>query len=97
VSGLPYETTEEQLKEFFGDDAKEIGGIKLPKYQDSSRCIGYAHVLFNTLNAYESALSKNGSKIGSRYLDIKAAEGQKVLSTSQVGKWCSSLRIIHFS
>ena len=24
VSGLPYETTEEQLKEFFGDIAKDI-------------------------------------------------------------------------
>ena len=75
VSGLPYETTEEQLKEFFGESAKDIGNIKLPKYQDSSRCIGYAHVLLNTLNSYESALSKNGSKLGSRYLDIKPAEG----------------------
>ena len=46
VSGLPYETTEEQLKVFFGDCAKDIGHIKLPKYQDTGRCLGYAHVMF---------------------------------------------------
>lgn len=60
VSGLPYETTEEQLKEFFGESAKDIASIKLPKYQDSSRCIGYAHVLLNTLNSYDAALELNG-------------------------------------
>lgn len=32
VSGLPYEVTEEALKAFFGDAAKDIGNVKLPKY-----------------------------------------------------------------
>jgi RNA recognition motif-containing protein len=32
VSGLPYETTEDQLKQFFGEIAKDITSIKLPKY-----------------------------------------------------------------
>jgi len=59
VSGLPYETTEEQLKQFFGDIAKDITSIKLPKYQDTGRCLGYAHVLFSTLNGYKAALLKN--------------------------------------
>lgn len=56
VSGLPYEVTEDGLKSFFGDAAKDIGHIKLPKYQDTGRCLGYAHVLFNTESAYQAAL-----------------------------------------
>jgi RNA recognition motif-containing protein len=56
VSGLPYEVTEDALKAFFGDAAKDIGHIKLPKYQDTGRCLGYAHVLFNTESGYQAAL-----------------------------------------
>jgi RNA recognition motif-containing protein len=58
VSGLPYETNEEQLKEFFG--AADIESIKMPKYQDTGRCVGYAHVLFTSQKSYESALAKSG-------------------------------------
>ena len=82
MSGLPYETTEEQLKVFFGDSAKDIANIKLPKYQDTGRCLGYAHVLFNTQESFDAGLKLNREKLGTRYLDIKPAEGTKVLNQS---------------
>lgn len=84
VSGLPYETNEAQLKEFLGTEG--IDNIKMPKYQDTGRCVGYAHVLFTTKKAYEAALNKNGEKLGQRYLDIKPAEGQKTLDRTETGK-----------
>lgn len=48
----------------------------MPRYQDTSRCIGYAHVLFTEESAYTTALSKDRAMMGTRYLDIKAAQGE---------------------
>jgi len=45
----------------------------MPRYQDTNRCIGYAHVLFTEEGAYKSALAKDRAMMGTRYLDIKAA------------------------
>ncbi len=42
VSGLPYEATEEDVKNFFDFAASPT--VKLPKYQDTGRCLGYGHV-----------------------------------------------------
>ena len=45
VSGIPYDTSEEQIKELF-NPCGVIREIKMPKYQDSGRNIGYAHIYF---------------------------------------------------
>ena len=74
-SGIPYDTTKDQLLEFFEDEKANISDVKLPTFQDSGRCIGYAHVTFTKKAAYDSALAKNGQKLGPRYLDIKEAQG----------------------
>lgn len=72
VSGIPYDTTKDQLIDFFGADARTcISEVKMPTFQDSGRCIGYAHVTFTTKASYEAALSKKGQNLGSRYLDIQ--------------------------
>ena len=49
----------------------------MPRYQDTNRCIGYAHVLFINEDAYNKALSKDRAMMGTRYLDIKAAQGEQ--------------------
>ena len=51
--------------------------IKMPTFQDSGRCIGYAHVTFMSKDAYEKAKTLNGQKMGGRYLDIKEAQGHQ--------------------
>jgi RNA recognition motif-containing protein len=48
----------------------------MPRYQDSGRCIGYAHVLFDTPESLQKALTRSGEKLKGRYLDIKEAEGK---------------------
>lgn len=73
-SGIPYECTEQDIKQFLGG-VDGIAGIKLPRYQDTGRCRGYAHVKFDKLEAYERALAKDGQEIGKRYIKIEAAKG----------------------
>jgi len=52
ISGIPYESTEAQLKEFFNlkdsNLAQFITEVKLPRFQDSGKCRGYAHVAFSS-------------------------------------------------
>ena len=48
----------------------------MPRYQDSGRCIGYAHLTVDSADAQALALSKNGEKLKGRYLDIKEAQGK---------------------
>lgn len=55
--------------EFLGSD-EGIAGIKMPRYQDTGRCRGYAHIKFDSKEAYEQALEKNGKELGGRYLAI---------------------------
>ena len=46
VSGIPYSSTEDELKEIF-DKCGKIKSMKIPKYQDTGRNLGYAHIIFN--------------------------------------------------
>ena len=57
VSGIPYEANEAQLREFFNQGenknlSDEIKDVKLPLYQDSGKCRGFAHVEFSNLDFY---------------------------------------------
>ena len=45
VSGIPYSTTEDDLKGIF-DKCGTIKSMKIPKYQDTGRNLGYAHIIF---------------------------------------------------
>jgi len=62
--------------EFFAAERAAIKEIKMPRYQDTNRAIGYAHLMFSEQGAYETARGKNGQKMGQRYLEIKPASGQ---------------------
>jgi nucleolin len=73
VSGIPYECSEQEFRDFFGKLASHITEIKMPRYQDSGRCIGYAHVSFDHIENQIKALALSGQKLKGRYLDIKEA------------------------
>ena len=83
VSGIPYDTTNEQLLDFFSDEKESIRDVKMPVFQDSGRCMGYAHVTFTSKDAYESAKTKSGQRLGGRYLDIKEAQGTTKIEPAQ--------------
>ena len=45
VSGIPYTATEDELRAIFEKSGK-IKSLKVPKYQDTGRNLGYAHIVF---------------------------------------------------
>ena len=73
INGIPYETTEEELKNLFSPYG-EIKLIKLPKYQDSGRNIGYGHIYFTTAESASKSLELDNHTIGKRYLKISLAK-----------------------
>ncbi len=50
--------------------------ITLPRYQDTGRAIGYAHVEFADEDSLNAALKMTGQKMGSRYLIIQPSKGK---------------------
>jgi len=75
ISGLPYQSSEADVEKFFKDCGK-IEQIKLPKFQDTGRLLGYGHVTFKSATSVEKALALSGAKIGERYIDVKMAKGE---------------------
>jgi len=75
ISGLPYTATEEEIQQFFSE-CGEITEMKLPRFQDSGRLLGYGHITFADEDARKKALELNNQKIGGRYIDIKPAKGE---------------------
>lgn len=45
ISGIPYSTTEDELRVIF-EKCGTIKSMKVPKYQDTGRNLGYAHIVF---------------------------------------------------
>ena len=82
ISGIPYTTTLEELREKF-QTCGIIKEIKMPKYQDTGRNIGYAHIYFKKNKAVKKvkinlnflALELNNTNIGSRYLTVTMSDG----------------------
>jgi RNA recognition motif-containing protein len=57
ISGLPYVATEDEVRnffyecgtiEYFSSVLHNFRDLKLPKYQDTGRLLGYGHVTFST-------------------------------------------------
>jgi len=72
INGIPYETTEEELRKLFSKYGK-IDIIKLPKYQDSGRNIGYCHIYYSSPKSASKALELDNYTIGKRYINVSLA------------------------
>lgn len=75
VDGVPYTWTEDKIKEFF-QGCGSILEVKAPKWQDSGRLRGYAHVTFSDKGAKKKALAMNNTAVGKkgRFLKIESAK-----------------------
>jgi nucleolin len=82
VEGIPYEATEDQVREFFR--GLNVTSLRLPRWQDTGRLRGYGHAELATPKDYESALAKSGQSIPgfSRYLQIQPAKAPKPIGAS---------------
>jgi len=92
LSGLPYETYDDDIKTFF-EGCGEIREIRLPKFQDTGRCMGYGHVEFLDSASLDKALKKSGNNIGKRYVEVRRSRERNVkasTTTSQVPEGCTT-------
>ena len=73
VEGLPYTSTEADIAQFF-DGCGAIDGIKAPRWQDTGRLRGYAHVTFASAAGARRALERDGRYLGDRFINVARAK-----------------------
>ena len=76
VNGLSYESTEDDVRDFF-KECGDIERINLPRYQHSSKNVGYCHVRFSKDRYAKRALKLSGNYLDKRYLRIEMAQDTK--------------------
>ncbi|KAJ1446566.1 hypothetical protein M885DRAFT_545966 [Pelagophyceae sp. CCMP2097] len=76
VEGLPYEVDEDEVRAAFAD-CGDVVDLRLPRWHDSGRARGYAHLDFANAAAAQKALSQTGTKMcRTRYLTIATANAK---------------------
>lgn len=74
VEGISYQATEEDLTRFFQDKGcGKVVAVRMPRYQDSGRPRGYAHLDFKKPEGVAKALTLNGVTMMGRYLSVQRA------------------------
>ena len=76
VGGISYDATEDDLSDFFAKCGK-IVSVRVPRYQDSGKPRGYAHIDFATEEGVKNAVAKHKERMMGRYLDIKQANRRR--------------------
>lgn len=83
VFGLNYDTTEEDIRDFF-QHCGPIMEITFPKFEDSGRSKGYCGVLFQSPKAVEQAVSLDSKELHGRWLRIQ--EGKMFLRKWEIAE-----------
>ncbi|ETV67132.1 hypothetical protein H257_16542 [Aphanomyces astaci] len=73
VEGISYDADESALVTHFAD-CGTVKEVRLPRYQDSGKPRGYAHVVFDSDKAVSKALELDGKYMMKRYLTVRPAE-----------------------
>lgn len=77
VGGLPYDTTEEQLRTMF-TECGQVASVRLITDRDTGRSKGFGFVEMATDEGAQAAIQKyNGSALGSRTLTVNEARPQE--------------------
>jgi len=69
ILGLPYETTELELKSIFSKYG-QIVKIYLPKYKNTQKNIGHCYIYFSNEESAIKSLELNNHRIRNRYMEI---------------------------
>ncbi len=72
VANLPYEVSEYDIAEFFGEDT--VDSIHIPLDKKTNKIFGTAFVHFFNLEGLKKALEKNGQKLMERQLRVDILE-----------------------
>ncbi|CAM9347847.1 unnamed protein product, partial [Choristocarpus tenellus] len=85
VEGIPWTCNEEDVKRFF-KDCGTITSVRLPRWQDSGRARGYAHVVFESPAGAQAAFAKDGQYLNGRYLTVQAPQAPQTVLTQQANR-----------
>ncbi|KAG2788024.1 hypothetical protein PC129_g4327 [Phytophthora cactorum] len=78
VEGIPYKASEGDLVTHFSS-CGTVREVRMPRYQDSGKPRGYAHVVFDDEAALKKALNLDGQYLFNRYLSIRRAEAPRAV------------------
>jgi nucleolin len=78
VEGISYDADEGDLVSHFSESGI-VKEVRMPRYQDSGKPRGYAHVVFESDSSVAKALQLNGKYLMGRYLSIKKAQKPRTL------------------
>ncbi|GMF21676.1 unnamed protein product [Phytophthora fragariaefolia] len=78
VEGIPYRANEGDLVTHFSS-CGTVREVRMPRYQDSGKPRGYAHVVFDDEAALNKALKLDGKYLFNRYLSIRRAEAPRAV------------------
>lgn len=73
VEGIPYKADEGDLVSHFSS-CGAVKEVRMPRYQDSGKPRGYAHVVFDSASSIPKALELDGKYLFGRYLTVRVAE-----------------------
>jgi nucleolin len=91
ASGLPYDLSEEALLAFFSP-CGAVASMKVPRFQDTGRLRGFAHITFSSAEAVEAALALSGKYLGERFVTVEAAKPEQAArAPTRQPSGCSTL------
>eukprot|EP00752_Nemacystus_decipiens_P002633 g2465.t1 len=73
VEGIPWRCDESDIREFFKGCGK-IVDVRMPRWNDSGRPRGYAHVSFASSSGARAAFGRDGQYLNDRYLSVRASQ-----------------------
>lgn len=89
AAGLSYEATEADVRAFFSP--LEVTDVRMPRYQDSGRPRGYAHVDFASAGDAARALEKNLQDLKGRYVTVELARDKVAPVPGPKPKGCTTI------
>ena len=84
IIGLPYETTEFELRQMFSKYG-DIIRIYLPKYKNTNKNIGHCYIYFSTEESATKSLEMNNHRMGRRYMEI-SLYNMRNTTTKEIGR-----------
>lgn len=78
VEGIPYQADEGDVVSHFST-CGIVKEVRMPRWQDSGRPRGYAHVVFESAASIPQALALDGKYLFKRYLSVRRAQTPRTL------------------
>jgi len=93
VEGIPYSADEGDVVSHFSS-CGIVKEVRMPRYQDSGKPRGYAHVVFEDAKAIAKALKLDGKYLFGRYLTVRLAQTPRMVEMAIQEQKASGKKIV---